>query len=97
MCKPTVPPHRASLFATLRELAAEWSHVAADTVSTQKKRSAAPAPPPPGPDGKLTLAHVAQHHTEGDAWVAVKGKVRGIGSRIEGGARWCRLRRERAG
>ena len=46
-----------------------------EQAAVEKARSSVPAPPP-REDGKLTLEHVAVHHRDGDAWVAIKGKVR---------------------
>jgi len=43
--------------------------------AVEKSRSSVPCPPP-RKDGRLTMAHVAAHHRDGDAWVAIKSKVR---------------------
>ena len=54
---------------------ADFLNSNSEQAAVEKSRSAVPAPPP-RKDGRLTMEHVAAHHRDGDAWVAIKGKVR---------------------
>jgi len=54
---------------------ADFLNSNSEQAAVEKSRSSVPAPPP-RKDGKLTMEHVAAHHRDGDAWVAIKGKVR---------------------
>lgn len=54
---------------------ADFLNSNSEQAAVEKARSYVPAPPPRD-DGRLTLEHVAAHHRDGDAWVAIKGKVK---------------------
>ena len=56
---------------------ADFLNSNSEQAAVEKSRSSVPAPPP-RKDGKLTMEHVAAHHRAGDAWVAIKGKVRRV-------------------
>lgn len=71
----STPSSPTSLLGFGFNIIAEFLSSNSEQAAVEKARSAAP-PPPARKDGKLTMEHVAAHHRDGDAWVAIKGKVK---------------------
>jgi hypothetical protein len=75
--KASSPSSPTSFLSLGYAVIADFLNSNSEQAAVEKSRSSVPAPPP-RKDGKLTMEHVAAHHRDGDAWVAIKGKVRYI-------------------